>query len=248
MRETGHRRVKGDGSITQLPNGTFKGRIDLGNVSGKRTVKSVSGKTRKEVSDKMKALKKEIELGKNPFSKKQNLAQFLELWMEKKATVCRESTMRSYRLQIGRHICPTLGDTELSKVSAAMIDRMLAQKQTDGLSGNSRRIIRCVLHGSLHQAFKWNLITQNPVLRTDAPKIIHKETEFLSELQTTAFIRQAMTAKNGVLYVTALFTGLRKGEILGLQWSDVDFDERSLRVSKQLQRVAGKLSLVKTEN
>jgi integrase len=116
-------------------------------------------------------------------------------------------------------------------------------KHAEGLSANFVRGLRAVLRSSLTQAWKQGLIEQNVASRTNAPKIEHKDPEFLTPGEAQRLLQAAKGEFLEPLIAFTLATGVRIGEVSGLRWSDVDFNRETVSIAKQLQRVGGKLIL-----
>jgi integrase len=131
----------------------------------------------------------------------------------------------------------TLGRKKLSKLSPANVQTLYAGKLRDGLKPSSVRYIHAVLHRALEQAVKWNMIPCNPAAAVDPPKVRQEEITPLDAEQARVFLNAARGDRYKALYVLSLTAGLRMGEALGLKWSDVDLEAKTLRVNRQLQRM-----------
>jgi integrase len=180
----------------------------------------------------------------------QTVAQYMERWLEDSAKGdLGHRAYHNYRLQIRRHISPAFARLKLSKLTAAHIQSLYAAKLRAGLKPSSVRYIHAVLHRALEQAVRFNLIPFNPAARVDPPKVWQEEITPLDAEQARTLLDAA--AKSGdrfeCLYVLSLTVGLRMGEALGLKWSDIDLDAKTLRVNRQLQRVRDGGGLVFSE-
>jgi integrase len=178
----------------------------------------------------------------------QTVAQYMERWLEDSAKGdLGHRAYHNYRLQIRRHISPAFGRLKLSKLTAAHIQSLYAAKLRDGLKPSSVRYIHAVLHRALEQAVRFNLIPFNPAARVDPPKVRQEEITPLDTEQARKFLATAGGDRFEASYVLSLTVGLRMGEALGLRWSDIDLDTKTLRVSRQLQRVRDGGGLVFSE-
>jgi integrase len=178
----------------------------------------------------------------------QTVAQYMERWLEDSARGdLGHRAYHNYKLQIRRHISPAFGKLKLSKLTAAHIQSLYAAKLRDGLKPSSVRYIHAVLHRALKQAVRFNLIPFNPASRVDPPKVRQEEITPLDTEQARIFLAAASGDRFEALYVVSLTVGLRMGEALGLRWSDIDFDAKTLRVSRQLQRIRDGGGLVFSE-
>ena len=146
-------------------------------------------------------------------------------------------TYHNYKLQIRRHISPALGRLKLSKLTAAHIQSLYAAKLRAGLKPSSVRYIHAVLHRGLEQAVRFSLIPFNPAARVDPPKVRQEEITPLDSEQARVLLEAAEGDRFEALFVVSLTVGLRMGEALGLRWSDIDLDAKTLRVNRQLQRI-----------
>jgi integrase len=156
-------------------------------------------------------------------------------------------TYHNYKLQLRKHIIPSIGRVKLSKVSPAHVQALYAAKLSDGLKPSSVRYIHAVLHRALEQAVKWNLIPRNPARAVDPPKIRKDEITPLDSQQARKLLDAASGEKFEALYVLSLTVGAQMGEALGLRWSDIDLDAKTLRVNRQLQRIRDGGGLVFSE-
>jgi integrase len=172
----------------------------------------------------------------------------MERWLEDSARGdLGHRAYHNYKLQIRRHISPAFGRLKLSKLTAAHIQSLYAAKLHDGLKPSSVRYIHAVLHRALALAVRFNLIPFNPAARVDPPKIRQEEITPLDADQARKLLDVARGSKFEALYVLSVAVDLRMGEALGLRWSDIDFDAKTLRVSRQLQRVRDGGGLVFSE-
>jgi integrase len=148
------------------------------------------------------------------------------------------TSYRAYESQIRNHIVPALGKVKLSRLTPAHLQALYAAKLREGMKPASVRQIHAILHKALEQAVKFNLIPTNPASKVDPPKIRQEEITPLTAEQASKLLDVTRNDRDRfeALYVIALTTGLRIGELLGLKWSDIDLDARRLRVSRQLQR------------
>jgi integrase len=103
------------------------------------------------------------------------------------------------------------------------------------------RTVRSVLRQALQQALKWSLLMRNVASLVDVPRITHEPPQPYSIEEARSFLESIRGDRNEALIVTAIMTGMRRGEVLALRWDDVDFKARTLRVSSTLQRVGGAL-------
>ncbi len=250
------KRGNGEGSITQRKDGLYMARYTTENPNtGKTERKAIYAKTRKEAADKLAEALANRNKGLVFDAGKQTVGEYVTRWLEDSAKGdLAPRTYHNYRLQVRRHIVPAVGKLKLSRLTAAHVQSLYAQKLRDGLKPSSVRYIHAVLHRSLEQAKRWRLLQFNPASEVDPPKVRQEEVTPLDAEQASKFLNAARGEKLEALYVLSLAVGLRIGEALGLKWSDIDLDGKTLRVNRQLQRmrriedVPGKLVFSEPKN
>ena len=244
------RRGHGEGSISQRKSdGLWTARVDLGIVNGKR--KQIYGKTRKEVAEKLKGLLRDQQQGLPIAVERQTLAQFLNRWLTEKVEPSRRpNTIESYRNVIRLHITPEIGHIQIAKLTPQDVERLINRVRAKGLAPRMQQYTRAVLRAALNQALKWGLVARNVVTLTDAPRVERFIMHPLTPVQAQRLLDAARGDKYEALYATALWLGLRRGEVLGLRWEDIDFEGRTLRVEMaQIMTEDGlELAPPKTEN
>ena len=239
------RRGRGEGSISQRQSdGLWTARVDLGFVDGKRKRKQIYGKTRKEVAEKLKVLLRDQQQGLPIATERQTLEQFLTRWLaEVVAARNRPKTHHSYSEIARLHILPTLGKIQLSKLTPQDVQGLLSHKSAAGLSARTVGYIRAVLRMALGQALKWGLVARNVATLVTTPRAERMTINALTPTQSRALLEAARGDRLEALYRVALSLGLRRGEALGLRWSDIDLEARTLRVEVALGVIDGKLVL-----
>lgn len=249
------RRGRSEGAIYQRSdNGLWVTSIDLGIVDGKRKRRYIYGKTKREVQDKLKRAELEREKGFNIAPDRRSVAEFLNLWLDAVQTQVRASTFRSYEQTVRNYLIPHLGKHPLAKLAPehvqAMIGALLEQGGANGkLSTKTVRYAKTVLGIALEQAVKWGRIPRNVASLVDGPKVERYPIKPLTPEQARKVLLAVRGHRLEVLYRLALSLGLRKGEVLGLHWSDIDFTNETITVRCSVQRLNGKLVLAdpKTE-
>jgi integrase len=244
------RRANGEGSISRHPKrDLYMGRFYVEMPDGTHKRRTVYGKTRKAVAEKMNEALANRSKGIVVDDENLTLGAWLDRWLEDSVRGnVGAGSLRQYSIHIHHHIQPSLGRVKLSRLNPSHIQALYAQKLRDGLAPATVRLTHAVLHRALDQAVKFNLIAQNPTARVDLPKIKQDEITPLDPEQARLFLDAASEARERyeALFTVALTVGLRIGEVLGLRWSDIDLEAGTLRVSYQLQRYPGK-GLVLTE-
>ena len=251
------RRANGEGNIRKRKDGRWEGRYTVGHdpETGKAIIKNVLGKTQTEVKEKLKKAIEEnvgIDYGR---AKTYTVGKWLEVWYENYAKIkMRPSTYLTYHGYIENHIKPQLGKIPLNDLTTlhlqqfykkllaeGRVERIEAQKQPKGLSAKTVRNIHQIISSALKLAVEQRLIARNPADGCALPKAERKEMQTLPVEQLTSFLREAKDSGVFALYYIDLTTGLRRGELLGLKWSDIDLEKGDLRVQRQIGRIDGKI-------
>ena len=251
------RRANGEGNIRKRKDGRWEGRYTVGHdpETGKAIIKNVLGKTQAEVKEKLKKAIEEnvgIDYGR---AKTYTVGNWLGVWYENYAKIkMRPSTYLTYHGYIENHIKPQLGKIPLNDLTTlhlqqfykkllaeGRVERIEAQKQPKGLSAKTVRNIHQIISSALKLAIEQRLIARNPADGCALPKAEHKEMQTLPVEQLTSFLREAKDSGVFALYYIDLTTGLRRGELLGLKWTDIDLEKGDLRVQRQIGRIDGKI-------
>ncbi|MBV1770106.1 MAG: site-specific integrase [Candidatus Desulforudis sp.] len=216
----------------------WSGEIYFGkDADGKKQVERFSGKSYEEVLEKMDAAKSDRRKGilTEPTSK-ETVKDFLERWLRDSVKhSVRPHTYRSYENNVRNHIVPETGSISLKKLTPAQIQQLYAKKLESGLSPRSVQDMHAILYRALKQAAKWGFVPRNVCDAVDRPKVERQEMQVLDGEQVKQLLKAAAGDRLEALYVLAVTTGMRQGEILGLSWPNVDLDKGVIRVRQQLQ-------------
>jgi integrase len=235
------RRGRGEGSIFQRSDGKWAAEFTSGYDSkGKRIRKTVYGKTKKEVQEKL--LKKQAASvgGVQVNTEKLTVSQFSERWLNDTVKDSRRpATYIQYERAFRLYINPFIGGMQLSKLTPMNIQALYAQLARLGKSARQRQIVHVVLQCSLNLAVSWRLIPRNPCHDATAPRVPKKPIQKLTKEQVAVFLNAAKGDRLYALYLLAVTTGLRQGEMLGLHWSEVDLEAGTISVQYSLTEVSG---------
>lgn len=260
------RRCNGEGNIRKRKDGRWEGRYTAGTnpKTGKPMQKNVLGKTQAEV--KQKLAKAIAENQKLDFSKRgqYTVGQWLDLWYENYAVLkVRASSHQTYRGYIQNHIKPYIGDIPLEKLTSlelqklyrtlltkGRVDRPESKGQPKGLSPKTVRNINQMISSAMDIAVNQKIIATNPTATCALPKQERKEMKTISSDDLKAFLDEARRSGVYEMYYIVLATGLSRGELLGLKWDDVDFQNATIRIKRKVARIEGKLveAPLKTKN
>jgi integrase len=187
------------------------------------------------------------------------LAAYLRGWLVVQQPLLRPTTLRSYRQMVEDYLVPQLGDRRLGDLDRRTIERAYARLVTGGgrggrpLAPGSVLLVHRVLHKALADAVVDGLLPVNPAAAARPPRHAPDATEVAEPLQVwtpaqaRAFLAFSRDHRRHHVWVLALATGLRRGELCGLRWDDVDLDQRALTVRRSLSAVDGTLRLLGTK-
>ena len=260
------RRANGEGNIRKRKDGRWEGRYTVGHdpETGKAIIKNVLGKTQAEVKEKLKTAIEEnvgIDYGK---AKSFTVGSWLEVWMENYARIkLRPSTFKTSQGFLRNHIKPQIGSIPLAELTSldlqkfykhllegGRVDRIEAKKKPKGLAPKTVRNIHQMICSAYNLAMEQKLVNKNPTQGCALPKVEHKEMKTLTADQLSAFFREAKETGVYELYYLDLATGLRRGELLGLKWTDMDFNRGVLKIQRAISRQNGRVEVapLKTKN
>lgn len=253
-RKPKERRAHGEGSIYQRKDGTWAGVTRYEDPeTGEKKKHFVYGKTRKEVVSKKKAFEDELKKGVLPKAGKITVSQWLDDWMEtyKKNSV-RQNTYEGYQRIIEAHLKPSIGSILLKELRPQQVQKMLNQKSESGrtrtdnidkkgspLTANTVIHIYTVLNMALKKAVKNGLIARNVCDAVDKPTKVKKEFMPWTTEETNKFLASVKGERLFPLYMVDWGAGLRRSELLGLQWPDINMKKGNLTIKRTLVRVKG---------
>ncbi len=232
------RRGRGEGNIVERADGRWMARVDLGWQDGKRRRKAYYGSTRAAVAAALTKSLRAVQQGATSLGdERQTIKQFLERWIENVRSSVRAKTHHSYAQLVRLHLVPGLGHLRLGRLQPEHVDAFLDRKRADGLSPRTCQYLRAVLRIALNRAIKRKLVAQNAAALADAPRVVRAEVQSLTPDQARTFLAAIADHHLYALIVVAVSCGLREGELLGLQWPDLDLDRGVLRVRQALERL-----------
>ena len=220
--------------------------VDIGRnpITGKRKQKSKGGFHKKK--DAEAALRKVLtELDENRYVEpsKEPFAEYLNYWFSSHYQKrIKETTISSRESLMKKHLIREnpFTNKELSIITTEDIDAFYNLKLDEGYSTSTIRKLHQMLNQAFNQAIKWKKISNNPVINADPPSIKKEEMKIWSFDEIHAFLHQCKGERHYLTFLLAIYTGMRRGEILGLKWNDIDFTNKSIRIERSLAYIATK--------
>lgn len=242
---TRKRRGRGEGSIYQRSDGTWCATFSVGySASGGRRRKTVFGETKQAVQNKLTKDKAATLEGLFVEPNKLRLGEYLDRWLEDGAKpTIRSTTHLSYQGIIENHIKPRIGGVMLSKLSPVQVQGLYAEMERDGASPRVRQLSHAVLRRALKMAVKWGLLVRNVCDAVDPPRVEKREIATFTAEQVQTLLNTTKDHRLHALFVLAIGTGMRMGEMFALQWKNVDLKHGTLQVCHTMIELKGQLSL-----
>ena len=253
----GKRRKKGEGSVRQRKDGRWEGRVVIGyDEKGLPRTKNVLAKTKRECQEKLKQLRETVTGSKTEKVRPEMpFGEWLDFWYQNYVKPqIRPTTQANYEAKIYQHIIPELGKIPLNQLAQKDLQQFYARMKTGGrlirteqfgkgLSDSMVRGLHAACRSALEKAVQEELIRTNPAVGCKLPPKRGREMQVLGREELQRFLIQAQAEGYFELFLLDLCTGLRRGELLALQWDDLDFKTGTLTVNKQVYEVKGRLQV-----
>ena len=218
----------------------WEGRVTVGRDpgTGRQIQRSFSGKSQKEVLERMQAAAVEVSSGVYTPPSKLTVGQWLDLWQANYLGGVKPLTVRAYEKNVRVHIKPALGAVKLDSLTPYSVQEFI-NRLGAGLSPQTVKCVHSILHKALQQASAIGLLRDNPADNCVLPRRESCEVKPLYREQIASFLKAVQGHRFEAVYLTTLFTGMRQGEVLGLTWDCVDLERGQIVVQRQLQSVPG---------
>jgi integrase len=225
----------GEGGITHHKgSGLYMARYTVQTPTGPKR-KTLYGKTRREVDQKLTKAKANRDDGLVFDADNLTVGRYLQRWLtDSVRDTVKATTYESYERLIRLHLVPTLGRLKLKNLTTTHVRGLYREKLDHGLSPTSVQRVHALLHKALKQAVHDGLVPRNITETVKAPRQSRKEISTLTREQARHFLNTSKGDRLAALYLLAIHTGLRQGELLGLKWNDVDLDRGTLQVRRIL--------------
>ena len=240
---------RGDGSIVQRGDGRWMARYMLTLPNGDRKRQTIYGTTPEIVRSKMRSEQADAANGSPVCRNGLTVANYLRDWV-KVAPRIRESTRAGYAGVIRKHIIPAIGNIKLASLNTMRAQQVINHYISNGGSVRNAQIIRAVLSSSLRHAKRQGLVSQNVARDVELPTYQPPEKKIWTKQQALAFRNAIKTNKYRFLFEMYLTYGLRRGEALAIEWEDIDFDKKVIRIVQQYTYIGKNLEVceLKTKN
>ena len=251
------RRKSGEGTLTKRKDGRWEARVVIGyDEKGRPKTKNVTAVSKTKCLEKLEKLKAELGTVIKKSTPDMTFGEWMDFWYQ---TYCKntlkEHTQETYEQRIYKQIIPKIGHNPLNKITTGTLERFYAHLKADGRlvrreqfgNGLANSVIRSIhahCRAALEKAVAEKLIYQNPAIGCKLPPKKSAEIKILSPEAMQKLLYQAQIEGFYEMFMLDLATGLRRGEVLGLQWKDIDFERGTLSVTKQVRYVKGELKIV----
>ena len=203
--------------------------------TGKQIQRSITDKSKKVVAQKLRAAMAELDAGTYKAPCKMTVAQWLDIWVAEYLNSVKPLTKHNYNKQVQKHFKPALGAVRLDALDTHTIQRFYNSLSASGLSPKTVKNLHGILHCALQQAIACDYLSRNPADACKLPKDTKPEIKPLEPIEIAHLLKEAEQDDYCNLFIVAMFTGMRQGELLGLAWECVDFQTGIITVKQQLQ-------------
>ena len=203
--------------------------------TGKQIQRSITDKSKKVVAQKLRAVMSDLDTGTYKAPCKMTVAQWLDIWVAEYLNSVKPLTKHNYNKQVQKHFKPALGAVRLGALDTHTIQRFYNSLSASGLSPKTVKNLHGILHCALQQAIACDYLSRNPADACKLPKVTKPEIKPLEPEEIARLLKEAEQDDYCNLFIVAMFTGMRQGELLGLAWEYVDFKSGIITVKQQLQ-------------
>ncbi|MBA9046921.1 MULTISPECIES: tyrosine-type recombinase/integrase [Streptomyces] len=234
------RRPNGGGTISKRKDGRYQGAAYVTDTDGNRVRKYVYGATWDEANEKLGKLQDQERNGIPVPSRAWSVGEWLSYWVDHIVKPEREhNTYVKYESKIRLYLMPHLAKKPLAKLTPAQIRTFMAALKREEVGASTRFEVLRVLRNALNRAMREELLTRNVALLVDMPKVSKDQKKPWNAREAITFLRSARAHRLYAACVLVLVLGLRRSEVLGLRWQDIDFEASQISTVKQVQRVRG---------
>ena len=246
------RRKQGEGTLRLRKDGRWEGRVVIGyDDNGLPITKNVTAKSKTECAEKLESLKEKYSKSTERINSEMLFGEWIDFWYR---TYCKHTiritTQIEYENRIYKHIIPEIGVIPLNQLTQSDLQQFYAREKANGRkirietygAGLSDRVIRAIhanCRSALEKAVQDGLIKTNPAIGCKLPPKKSREMKVLTQNETVRFLNRAKEEGYYELFLLELGTGMRRGEILALKWSDLNFKTGELQITRQVNVIHG---------
>lgn len=231
------KRANGEGSVYQRKDGRWVGSSYVLRPDGARVRKEVYGRTRAEVNAKLRELIANTERGVPMAGSSWTVDTYSTHWLTNGAATLRPATLSNYGWVLRKYIIPSLGEVRLERLTPAHVRKLHLAVQATGVSARTTQLTHAVLRSMLSEAMREEIVSRNVGTLVRPPRLEKSERRPWSGEEVAQFRTISVGHRLHSLFELAYSVGLRRGELLGLRWSDVDLDGRLLHIRQTMQRL-----------
>jgi len=229
------RRGRGEGSITRRKDGLYQASVSLGRrPDGSRHREFVYARSKAEVIEKLQELRKGSSVAAPAHQPPRLVEEFLLQWLDQQSQVC-QATRQRYRQHLA-HLIRHLGQEFVAALTSERVARLYTQMAQTGCSAQEIGDCSRLLGTACKSAVRQHLLIQNPVPDVPRPKVVRREVRPFTLEQVALFLAAARDLPLFALYVLAIDSGMREGEMLALEWEDFDWQRGTVRVERTFTR------------
>lgn len=234
------RAANGDGSIYQTKSGQWKAALTVRSLDGSRRRVTRNAKSRRHGREVLDRMHREF---RHPTPGKSSIvvADLLSSWL--KLPNRRDGTIDGYERSIRNHITPSLGGVNIQNLTPLVVSDWVVGLSDQGVGARSQEVAFSVLSMAFGHAIKLGLVESNPCTHVSRPKSDPADPDPFTVDEMQLILKETRGHRLGAIFQVTLTTGLRVGEVFGLQWSDIDFEDRTLSVIRQCVEHRGKVRI-----
>ncbi len=229
------RRGKNEGSIYKRKNGSWRAQVS---IDGKRL--SYTADSRAECNDWLRRTMNLVDQGMTFQSRNLSLQEYLQDWFRVKKTTIKPKTAYDYERNINKYLIPKLGNIKLKDLTTYQVTRFYTKLIDNEIGTRTVHYAHSILRSALQDAVRSGIIGRNPCIGAMLPRRSQKEMQVLTETQVTQFLIVAEVSRYKALYQLAITTGMRYSELIGLKWTDIDWEKGTVKIQRQLQYIPKK--------
>lgn len=240
-RKSNTRAASGCGSLRQRSDGRWEARFTYTDDLGQRKRGSVYADTQKECRLKLTATLKAVDAGTYRQTKRYTVSQWLDEWLSVYCQDLKPLSISGYKSKINARIKPYIGNSQLSELTNLQIKKFYNKLQAGDkdhkpLSSKSVQVIHGILHKSLEQAVASGIIGTNPADHVPLPKVKRPDIQPIMDDDVKRFLEAIKGDEFELFFIVALFSGMRQSELVAVQWDDLDMQEGTIAVHRQIQK------------